>query len=74
LSKIFSERFARAWASLMVDRDFYFSKAVQEKYNSPASLRYSVGQPMGALSSWPALALTHHWILQYSSSLLGRRG
>lgn len=24
------------------------------------SVRYSVGQPMGFLSSWPAMALSHH--------------
>ncbi|QMU24933.1 RNA-dependent RNA polymerase [Botryosphaeria dothidea mitovirus 1] len=29
--------------------------------------RYRVGQPMGALSSWGMLALTHHVIVQYSS-------
>jgi len=27
-------------------------------------LRYAVGQPMGALSSWAMLAVTHHYILQ----------
>jgi len=29
------------------------------------AVRYSVGQPMGALSSWAMLALTHHYIVQY---------
>jgi len=28
-------------------------------------LRYKVGQPMGALSSWAMLAVTHHLIVQY---------
>nr|UJQ92605.1 MAG: putative RNA-dependent RNA polymerase [Mitoviridae sp.] len=28
------------------------------------SLRYAVGQPMGALSSWAMLAVTHHFIVQ----------
>jgi hypothetical protein len=74
LSKIFSDDFAEAWIQLMTDRDFYFSKSAQERYQAPEKLRYSVGQPMGALSSWPALALTHHWILQHCSSLLGRVG
>nr|UYL94482.1 MAG: RNA-dependent RNA polymerase [Leptosphaeria biglobosa mitovirus 5] len=74
LSKIFSKRFARAWVRLMIDRDFHFSQSVRKTYSAPEKLRYSVGQPMGALSSWPALALTHHWILQYCSSLIGRRG
>nr|UNI72652.1 MAG: RNA-dependent RNA polymerase [Botrytis cinerea mitovirus 3] len=74
LSKIFSEEFGVSWKNLMVNRDFYFSKSNQTNYGAPESLRYSVGQPMGALSSWPALALTHHWILQYCSNLLGRSG
>jgi hypothetical protein len=26
-------------------------------------LEYAVGQPMGALSSWPAMALTHHYLV-----------
>nr|QTW92172.1 RNA-dependent RNA polymerase [Colletotrichum higginsianum mitovirus 1] len=72
LSKIFSDNFAEAWKSIMTDRDFYFSQSAIKTYDAPEKLRYSVGQPMGALSSWPALALTHHWILQYCSSLLGR--
>lgn len=29
----------------------------------PSSVTYSVGQPMGALSSWAMLALTHHAIV-----------
>jgi len=29
-------------------------------------LRYSVGQPMGALSSWAMLAITHHAIVQFA--------
>lgn len=74
LSKIFSEEFGTSWKNLMVNRDFFFSIANQTNYGAPESLRYSVGQPMGALSSWPALALTHHWILQYCSNLLGRTG
>lgn len=32
---------------------------------------YSVGQPMGALSSWGMLALTHHFIVQVAANRLG---
>jgi hypothetical protein len=38
--------------------------------NSPSDLRsvkYSTGQPMGALSSWAMLAITHHFIVQFSA-------
>lgn len=30
-------------------------------------LTYAVGQPMGALSSWALLALTHHAIVQFAA-------
>lgn len=48
---------ASAWANLLVGRD-YFNSSIGK------SLRYAVGQPMGALSSWAMLALTHHFIVQ----------
>jgi hypothetical protein len=32
---------------------------------------YGTGQPMGGLSSWAGLAVTHHWIMQYCSWKLG---
>jgi hypothetical protein len=35
----------------------------------PKDVRYAVGQPMGALSSWAMLALTHHVIVQYAAHL-----
>jgi hypothetical protein len=41
---------------------------VPVSYNSKGAayltLRYSVGQPMGALSSWAMLAVTHHLLVQ----------
>jgi len=58
-----------AWRSLLVERDFYFNEKDSTNYNVISGpYRYTVGQPMGALSSWPALALTHHFILQYCHS------
>lgn len=57
------------WKRIMTNRNFEFNSKVAEKYKIPSGpYRYSVGQPMGALSSWPGLALTHHWILQYAYS------
>jgi hypothetical protein len=48
------------WSNLLVNRD----------YMTPDGepLRYAVGQPMGALSSWAMLALTHHLIIQYCAN------
>lgn len=60
----------------MADRTFKFSASVGKKYphlleDQNNEYRYSVGQPMGGLSSWAGLAITHHWILQYCSTQIG---
>lgn len=60
-----------AWRKLMIDREFFLNDKDAEKYDvSQGPYVYSVGQPMGAYSSWSALALTHHFILQYAYSLV----
>jgi len=53
----------------MVARSFTFH---HERY-APERLNlfYSVGQPMGALSSWAMLAVTHHFIVQYAARISG---
>jgi hypothetical protein len=38
------------------------------------SVRYAVGQPMGAYSSWAMLALTHHFLVQFSAYKAGYNG
>jgi len=60
-----SRDLAEAWACLLVGRDWYLKG---EAY------RYNVGQPMGALSSWGMLALTHHFVIQLASSRVGHNG
>lgn len=49
------EEYAEAWARLLTSRDF----------RAPGGelLRYEVGQPMGAYSSWGAFSLTHHFVI-----------
>jgi len=63
------EGMGESWRNAMVDRDFQFNPAVAGKLglDPKATYRYAVGQPMGGLSSWPALALTHHWIVQLAA-------
>ncbi|CCG47524.1 RNA dependent RNA polymerase [Clitocybe odora virus] len=51
---------AEAWRSLLVDRPYYCPPL-------NTSVMYSVGQPMGALSSWAMLAMTHHLIVQVAA-------
>jgi len=50
------------WSKILVDRDYTINDPDTEKYGE--SLRYAVGQPMGALSSWGMLAVCHHLIVQ----------
>jgi hypothetical protein len=60
------------WVSLMTDREFGLPVKDPKnheyyKYNNKYHISYTRGQPMGALSSWAALALLHHYIVQYAA-------
>jgi hypothetical protein len=48
---------------------FGLTALVKERLEPWVKLRYSVGQPMGALSSFAMLAVTHHFILQFAYRL-----
>lgn len=52
---------ASLWRSILVDRDY--------KLPNGQSIRYSVGQPMGAYSSWTAFTLTHHLVVHWAAKL-----
>lgn len=54
LSKFIGPYQANLWRNLL---------SIPFSYNG-LPIRYSVGQPMGAYSSWAMLALTHHMIVQ----------
>nr|QIR30248.1 RNA-dependent RNA polymerase [Plasmopara viticola lesion associated mitovirus 25] len=70
LSLLFDNReTAEAWKGLLVDRDYHLDSS--EFPESTGTYRYSVGQPMGALSSWAMLALTHHMIVQIAALRVG---
>lgn len=74
---IWGERLADAWVKLLTDRDFYVPKGSKENPSlaDPALrgnfIRYGRGQPMGALSSWPSMALVHHAIVLFSAKKAG---
>jgi len=51
------------WASILVDYPFHV--ILPDK--SHIEIMYKAGQPMGAYSSWPAMALTHHIIVQIAA-------
>lgn len=62
-----NEERASAWRSIMTDRDFL-------KHDRSGTVRYAVGQPMGAYSSWAIFSLTHHILVQYAAYLNGISG
>jgi len=55
---------AMAWESLLIKRAYMID---HKDLTDVKSVKYSVGQPMGALSSWAMLAFTHHLIVQFAA-------
>jgi hypothetical protein len=56
----------KLWATILVDRPYYIT---DKRYGDENNYKnnyfyYQTGQPMGGLSSWAMLALTHHLIVQ----------
>jgi hypothetical protein len=63
------------WAELLVGRLYALPRKIRQiGMKIPEAVRYEVGQPMGALSSWAMLALTHHFIVQYAAFRVGHKG
>jgi hypothetical protein len=73
LNYLFGNSFGWAWKNLLVGRDYLVPKLPQgvQAQSTPAVVRYAVGQPMGALSSWAMLALTHHFIVGWAAFRVG---
>lgn len=71
LESVYSREFAEAWKTLLVGRYYKtpkpgpFDSYKLPKGEYPNEVLYTVGQPMGALSSWAMLAITHHYIVHY---------
>lgn len=62
------------WAELLVERAYAVPVAARRRgFHVAEAVKYSVGQPMGALSSWAMLALTHHFIVQLAAFRAGHR-
>jgi len=69
LSMLYGKEFAVKWAQLLVEREYSVELPSDDKNKTGKEviLRYAVGQPMGALSSWAMLALTHHYIVNVAA-------
>lgn len=68
LDRILPWKIGDDWSSLLVEREYSIPKGASKYSIAETSLKYAVGQPMGALSSWAMLALTHHYLLQFCAS------
>lgn len=61
------------WLRLLVDREFRVPSGVLRAHpGHPITVRYNTGQPMGALTSWAAMAILHHILVLFSSFLAGK--
>jgi len=73
LSRLITAHGANLWMSLMVGRAYALPRrALKGGHEGDIFIRYAVGQPMGALTSWAMLAITHHAIVQMAAALSGR--
>lgn len=57
VNDIYGPEIAREWYNLLTQREF-------KTHDGKGFVRYTTGQPMGALSSWASLAIWHHVIIQ----------
>jgi hypothetical protein len=60
-----------SWLSLLLDRAYHIPDSMVD-YIKPGTLKsryveYATGQPMGALSSWPSMAISHHFLVQFAA-------
>jgi hypothetical protein len=54
--------YVEAWSHLMIGIPFDYQ---QDKSSPKEKICYSVGQPMGAYSSWNSFALCHHYVMYW---------
>jgi hypothetical protein len=75
LAQFTSREFAHHWRNLLSSRYYAIPKWTKdfipswspEAMRKSGVVRYAVGQPMGAYSSWAMLALVHHAIVQFAA-------
>jgi len=69
---IFGKMRAKSWFKVMFNRTFTMSPSAI-KNGTPNKLKYSVGSPMGLLTSWSSSALVHHLIVRFAHVQLKKR-
>jgi len=73
--------FGKSWSKLLTNREWILptTYSLSEEFQGLGlpfgkGLKYATGQPMGALSSWGMLALTHHYVVQFAAHRVKARG
>jgi hypothetical protein len=66
INYLFGHQLGNLWGAIL-DREFVTREGLGP-IPFGGSVKYGCGQPMGCLSSWAMLALTHHLILQYCAT------
>lgn len=70
---ILGARITDLWLRLLARRNFVVPVEIREEkgvIHAPNDLvQYQTGQPMGALSSWSAMAMAHHFLVQAAAWL-----
>lgn len=83
LGQFMTPEFAEHWRKILCDREYkappeFVKEQGWDRTKNPEGagvfLKYRVGQPMGAYSSWAMLALVHHAMVQYAARKAGSRG
>lgn len=74
LSPLITAHGANLWMTLLVGRSYSLpGRVMKMDPDREPTIGYAVGQPMGALTSWAMLAITHHALVQYASWLVSDR-
>jgi hypothetical protein len=79
LAQFTTREFAHHWRNLLSSRYYavpkwtkdFIPRYCPESMRKTGVVRYAVGQPMGAYSSWAMLALVHHAIVQFAAKRAG---
>jgi hypothetical protein len=71
MTLLLGSKMADLWLRLLVDRDYKVPRFIAPKVpvpkDTPLTVRYGAGQPMGALTSWATFSLTHHILVQWAA-------
>jgi hypothetical protein len=67
LKPLLGDKLTELWAYFLVGKPYGLPRIAKSYNLGTPAVKYAVGQPMGALSSWALLALTHHALVQLAA-------